>query len=448
VESRERSDSGRINERRIVKYLRMNELQLASKGFHFDIRHSSFFLTSKIVNRCLSRQKRSFRQDSLFDIQGGSSRIGMLTQPEALTESPPDPVAHSQTLGLKVYEFSNHLGNVLTTFSDRKIAIESISDIGYVDYYTSEILSSTDYYPFGFQMPGRVYEADGYRYGFNGKEQDPETYGTGNVYDYGFRIYNPRIGKFLSVDPLFSNYPMLTSYQFASNTPIVAIDVDGLEAFVIHKVEIIEDKAIITIINDGDVVDNFSCPFQVKLPDGTIYYDNDWGVEGINNYMKENNYNKRSGGYYFGDERKSANPPKRIEGSTKDYCLDVVFRVPVSTTELGYEVITTTKLGYTMSYGQLPYRIQSVADLTPELLNEELVRMGAIDQNGARLFNFNQLDVFVPKDQESNFLDIATKAGFKQSEINFVAPLSKQSSMEITPVRKDVQTKELEQTDP
>jgi RHS repeat-associated protein len=175
-------------------------------------------------------------QDSLnfsateFNIYG-SSRIGMVTQPEALNETPQVPMAHAQTLGLKVYEFSNHLGNVLTTFSDRKIATEGAS--GYGAYYNAEILSSTDYYPFGFQMPGRVYEGDGYRYGFNGKEQDPETYGKGNIYDYGFRIYNPRIGKFLSVDPLFSSYPWNSVYSFAENDVIRAIDLDGLEKHIV-----------------------------------------------------------------------------------------------------------------------------------------------------------------------------------------------------------------------
>jgi hypothetical protein len=34
----------------------------------------------------------------------------------------------------------------------------------------------------------------------------------------------------LSVDPLYKKYPELTTYQFASNTPICAIDLDGLEA--------------------------------------------------------------------------------------------------------------------------------------------------------------------------------------------------------------------------
>jgi RHS repeat-associated protein len=47
-------------------------------------------------------------------------------------------------------------------------------------------------------------------YGFNGQEKSDEVYGDGNVYDYGFRIYNPRIGKFLSVDPLSKSYPWYT----------------------------------------------------------------------------------------------------------------------------------------------------------------------------------------------------------------------------------------------
>ncbi|OYU93138.1 MAG: hypothetical protein CFE21_21705 [Bacteroidetes bacterium B1(2017)] len=75
-----------------------------------------------------------------------------------------------------------------------------------------------------------------YRFSFNGKEKDNETYGDGNVYDYGFRVYNPRLGKFLSVDPLTSSYPWYTPYQFAGNKPIVAIDLDGLEEYFVHEI--------------------------------------------------------------------------------------------------------------------------------------------------------------------------------------------------------------------
>jgi RHS repeat-associated protein len=65
-----------------------------------------------------------------------------------------------------------------------------------------------------------------YRYAFNGKEDDPET----GYQDYGMRQYDPRLCRFFSVDPIADQYPELTPYQFASNTPIQAIDLDGLEA--------------------------------------------------------------------------------------------------------------------------------------------------------------------------------------------------------------------------
>jgi RHS repeat-associated protein len=78
-------------------------------------------------------------------------------------------------------------------------------------------------------MPGRKYSQvnSSYRYGFNGKEKDNEDYGEGNAYDFGARIYDPRLGRFLSVDPLYKDYSMYTPYQYANNSPIGQIDVDG-----------------------------------------------------------------------------------------------------------------------------------------------------------------------------------------------------------------------------
>jgi RHS repeat-associated protein len=68
-----------------------------------------------------------------------------------------------------------------------------------------------------------------YRYGFNGKENDNDVKGEGNQQDYGMRIYDPRVGRFLSVDPLVQEYPELTPYQFGTNNPILNIDLDGME---------------------------------------------------------------------------------------------------------------------------------------------------------------------------------------------------------------------------
>jgi len=43
------------------------------------------------------------------------------------------------------------------------------------------------------------------------------------------RIYDPRVGRFLSVDPLKKSFPYYTPYQFAGNKPIWATDLDGAE---------------------------------------------------------------------------------------------------------------------------------------------------------------------------------------------------------------------------
>lgn len=137
------------------------------------------------------------------------------------------------TRGNKFFELSNHLGNVLVTISDKKIGHDAGN--GTIDYYNADVVTANDYYSFGSLMPGRNYNALGakdYRYGFNGKENDNEVKGEGNQQDYGFRIYDPRVGRFLSTDPLTKSYPWYTPYQFASNSPIVSIDMDGLEGFV------------------------------------------------------------------------------------------------------------------------------------------------------------------------------------------------------------------------
>ena len=64
--------------------------------------------------------------------------------------------------------------------------------------------STIDYYPFGQEMPGRFYNASSYRMGFNGQWKDNEFTGIdGGHYEFKFREYDCRIGRFWTVDPLF-----------------------------------------------------------------------------------------------------------------------------------------------------------------------------------------------------------------------------------------------------
>jgi len=68
-----------------------------------------------------------------------------------------------------------------------------------------------------------------YRYGFNGQEKDDEWKGSGNSVNFAFRMHDPRLGRFLSVDPLSSSYPWNSTYAFAENRVIDGIDLEGLE---------------------------------------------------------------------------------------------------------------------------------------------------------------------------------------------------------------------------
>lgn len=168
----------------------------------------------------------------------GSSRLGMVTPGLTIQSSAPlananynptgDPITNG-TEGKRIYELTNHLGNVMVTISDRKTGVDENSD-GVIDYYKAEVLTAQDYYAYGMLMPGRTYSNAGakYKYGFNGKENDNEVKGEGNQQDYGMRIYDPRLGRFLSMDPLAKKFPGESSYIFAGNSPTALNDFDGL----------------------------------------------------------------------------------------------------------------------------------------------------------------------------------------------------------------------------
>ena len=97
-----------------------------------------------------------------------------------------------------------------------------------VPQLSAEVLSANSYYAFGSLMPKRSFNSSGYRYGFNGQEKDDEIKGSGNSYDFGARIYDPRIAKFLSPDPITKYYPSWSPYLFAGNNPIKFIDIYGM----------------------------------------------------------------------------------------------------------------------------------------------------------------------------------------------------------------------------
>ncbi|MEM9821727.1 MAG: hypothetical protein AAF985_11670, partial [Bacteroidota bacterium] len=136
----------------------------------------------------------------------GSSRLGLQKFIGRSIDFPNsnDPISlSSQELferqrGNKVYELSNHLGNVLATVSDLKVGMDESGD-GFVDYYGGLVLSASDYYPFGLTQYSRNYNSPDYRYGFNGMEKNQDNeFGSQVTHTTEYRQYSSAIGRFLS----------------------------------------------------------------------------------------------------------------------------------------------------------------------------------------------------------------------------------------------------------
>ena len=102
----------------------------------------------------------------------------------------------------------------------------------------------SNYYPFGMPMPGRTFNSGEYRYGFQGQEKDDEIKGEGNSINFKYRMHDPRLGRFLSIDPLEASYPHNSPYAFSENRVIDAVELEGLE-----KHLVVSKKLTSTVLN-------------------------------------------------------------------------------------------------------------------------------------------------------------------------------------------------------
>jgi RHS repeat-associated protein len=152
----------------------------------------------------------------------GSNRLGsynLSTSVRDGSEFMRNVYSYGYSRGLRNYELSNHLGNVLTTISDKKFGVPSAGNSSLIAYYTADVTNATSYYPFGSIMPGRTWSNGGkYRYGFNGQEKSDEIKGEGNSYSAEFWEYEPRLGRRWNLDP--KPITGVSEYSAFGNNPI------------------------------------------------------------------------------------------------------------------------------------------------------------------------------------------------------------------------------------
>ncbi len=156
-------------------------------------------------------------------------------------------------VGDKRYELSNHLGNVLVVVSDKKIPMYNTADLpsSGLKTFNADVLSYSDYYPFGMLVPNKQGTSRDYRFGFQGQEMDNELKGEGNSYDFGARMLDPRVGRWFARDPKEGKYPNLSPYNAFENNPVVFKDPDGEDAIITIQGNNITVKAVIYIDNSG-----------------------------------------------------------------------------------------------------------------------------------------------------------------------------------------------------
>lgn len=138
-----------------------------------------------------------------------------------------------------VFNYVDHLGNVRMSYSKDPASS------------TTKILEENNYYPFGlkhnnYNWDKEFYDAVTtgiliikkatslpYKYKLNGKEYQ-EDLGL-NVYAFGWRDYDPAIGRFTKIDRFAEKYYKLTPYSYAGNNPVLINDIQGDSLWINHK---------------------------------------------------------------------------------------------------------------------------------------------------------------------------------------------------------------------
>ena len=149
----------------------------------------------------------------IYDSDGSTTDLEYILTDEGRVT--PNGSAHEYEYFLK-----DHLGNTRVSFRD-----DGTGD--------AELIQEDAYYPFGMSLGGLSYvsgqSASTNKYLYNGKElQDDHNLGW---YAYGFRFYDPAIGRFPSLDPIADKFHWVSPYNYAENNPASGIDLWGLQFF-------------------------------------------------------------------------------------------------------------------------------------------------------------------------------------------------------------------------
>ena len=179
-----------------------------------------------------------------------------------------------------VYQYKDHLGNVRLSYTDN-----NNDGVIQTDGTNTEIIEESNYYPFGLKHKGyngnvsSIGNSVAQKWNFLGQESNEEL-GL-NWLTFRYRNYMPDLGRFFGVDPVSEDYLSISTYQFAHNSPIWKIELEGLEGVPTTNFD---------IVNSEPMVGHTMLSTRVEA--------------GNSNYLpKINNYNsKKNNVYTWGDK--------------------------------------------------------------------------------------------------------------------------------------------------
>jgi len=222
------------------------DLTVSHPNYHFSYQQNALFIPGETytVNYDMLSHNINTKTFAIYRCDNGqhilnesSSALGMFSHSITIPLDPIDPTDLTPIL-VRLKWVGVNYGGDYGEFVLSNIQVHGEGDIFGVNngidlsYYAADVVSYSDYYPYGMQMSGRNGTISGgeYRYAFNGMETDKEVTGSaGNSYTTQFRQYDPRLGRWKSLDPLAGKYASLTPFSGMDNNPIALTDPLGLK---------------------------------------------------------------------------------------------------------------------------------------------------------------------------------------------------------------------------
>jgi hypothetical protein len=180
---------------------------------------------------------------------------------------------HYSYHGVKHYELTNHLGNVMVVVTDQSYAE------GLVVLPT--VVSATDYFPFGMEMVGRSFSSSTYSFGFNTQMESPEIAPGHTTAMYW--EYDARIGRRWERDPVVKEWE--SGYACLGNNPILFSDWFGDESDPAHG----ESRT------EGGCTDYYDA-YMVNHDGSKGSWVDNMPCKRINFFMSSRNLNEKNGG--------------------------------------------------------------------------------------------------------------------------------------------------------